>query len=201
MEKALNVLELSQAIYHNNNASYMSPPGQENLGQTAFKENRGLFYGEVVNHLTPLTQEMKTEFGILPVPKYDKAQEFYRTWTHASGSTFSITAAIPADKAETMGQVVQAYAILSHQYLKPAYYDIMLTSRNVHDAESADMMDLMFANRVYEMSFYFNSFGFFELFKSATNDNSDKFSSQYTSKAKSFDRQLKSVLRKLEKDN
>ena len=77
----------------------------------------------------------------------------------------------------------------------------MLTSRNVHDAESADMMDLMFANRVYEMSFYFNSFGFFELFKSATNDNSDKFSSQYTSKAKSFDRQLKSVLRKLEKDN
>ena len=201
MEKALNVLELSQAIYHNNNASYMSPPGQEGLGQTAFKENRGLFYGEVVNHLTPLTQEMETEFGILPVPKYDKAQEFYRTWTHDSGSTFSITAAIPADKAETMGQVVQAYAILSHQYLKPAYYDIMLTSRNVHDAESADMMDLMFANRVYEMSFYFNSFGFFELFKSATNDNSDKFSSQYTSKAKSFDRQLKSVLRKLEKDN
>ena len=201
MEKALNVLELSQAIYHNNNASYMSPPGSEGLGQTAFKENRGLFYGEVVNHLTPLTREMETEFGILPVPKYDKAQEFYRTWTHASGSTFSITAAIPADKAETMGQIVQAYAILSHQYLKPAYYDIMLTSRNVHDAESADMMDLMFANRVYEMSFYFNSFGFFELFKTATNDNTDKFSSQYAAQAKSFDRKLATVLRKLEKGN
>lgn len=201
MEKALNVLELSQAIYHNNNASYMSPPGQEGLGQTAFKENRGLFYGEVVNHLTPLTREMETEFGILPVPKYDKAQEFYRTWTHASGSTFSVTAAIPADKAETMGLVVQAYAILSHQLLKPAYYDIMLTSRNVHDADSADMMDLMFANRIYEMSFYFNSFGFFELFKSATNDNSDKFSSQYAAQAKSFDRKLQTVLRKLEKDS
>ena len=199
MEKALNVLELSQAIYHNNNASYMSPPGEEGKGQTAFKENRGLFYGEVVNHLTPLTREMETEFGILPVPKYDKAQEFYRTWTHASGSTFSVTAAIPAAKAETMGLVVQAYAILSHQLLKPAYYDIMLTSRNVHDADSADMMDLMFANRVYEMSFYFSNFGFFELFKSATNDNSDKFSSQYAAQAKSFDRKLATVLRKLEK--
>ncbi len=199
MEKALNVLELSQAIYHNNNASYMSPPGQEGLGQTAFKENRGLFYGEVVNHLTPLTQEMKTEFGILPVPKYDKAQEFYRTWTHSSGSTFSVTSAIPADKVEVMGQVVQAYAILSHKYVKPAYYDIMLTSRNVHDADSADMMDLMFANRVYEMSFYFNNFGFFELFKSATNDNSDNFSSGYERQAKSFNKKLDTVLRKLEK--
>ena len=201
MEKALSVLELSQAIYHNNNASYMSPPGQENLGQTAFKENRGLFYGEVVNHLTPLTQEMKTEFGILPVPKYDKAQEFYRTWTHSSGSTFSVTSAIPDAQAETMGQIVQAYAILSHKYVKPAYYDIMLTSRNVHDADSADMMDLMFANRVYEMSFYFDSFGFFDLFKSATNDNTDNFSSKYTAQAKSFDRKLSNVLRKLEKNN
>ncbi|MBQ9151995.1 MAG: hypothetical protein IJX72_07070 [Clostridia bacterium] len=200
MEKALDVLELSQAIYHNNNASYMSPPGQENLGQTAFKENRGLFYGEVVNHLTPLTQEMDGEFGILPVPKYDKAQEYYRTWTHASGSTFSVTSAITDDKAETVGLILEAYAILSHQYLKPAYYDIMLTSRNVHDAESAEMMDLMFSNRVYEMSFYFNNFGFFDLFKTATNDNADNFSSKYSSTSRGFEKKLKSVLKKLEKD-
>ena len=201
MEKALNVLELSQAIYHNNNASYMSPPGQEGLGQTAFKENRGLFYGEVVNHLTPLTQEMETEFGLLPVPKYDKKQEFYRTWTHASGSTFSITSAVKEDKQEIMGQLLEAYAILSHQHLKPAYYDIMLTSRNVHDAESAEMMDLMFANRVYEMSFYFTAnFGFFGLFKSATNDNSDKFSSQYSAQAKGFTTKVNRILKKLERN-
>jgi hypothetical protein len=59
-------------------------------------------------------------------------------------------------------------------------------------------MDLMFANRVYEMSFYFNNFGFFELFKSATNDNTDNFSSKYDGQAKSFSKKLKNVLRKLE---
>ena len=200
MEKALNVLELSQAIYHNNNASYMSPPGEEAKGQTAFKENRGLFYGEVVAHLTPLTQEMETEFGILPVPKYDKAQTFYRTWTHESGSTFSVTSAVKEDQKDTVGQMLEAYAILSHQYLKPAYYDIMLTSRNVHDAESAEMMDLMFSNRIYEMSFYFKTFGFFELFKTATNNNTDDFSSKYSSTARSFDHKLKSILKKLDRD-
>ena len=198
MEKALKVLDLSQSIYHDNNASYMSPPGQEGLGQTAFKENRGLFYGEVVNHLTPLVQEMDNEFGILPVPKYDKAQQFYRTWTHDSGSSFGVTTAIPEDDAETVGNILEAYALLSHQYLKPAYYDITLTSRNIHDSESAEMMDLMFSNRVYEMSFYFNSFGFFELFKSSTNSNTDDFSSKYAATAKNFDKRLKTLLRKLE---
>ncbi len=197
MEKALDVLELSQDIYHSNNASFMAPPGEENLGETAFKENRSLFYGEVVDRLTRLNQEMEGEYGILPVPKYDKAQEFYRTWTHSLGSTFSVTAAIPKDKTETVGQILQAYAILSHQYIKPAYYDIMLTSRNIHDSESAEMMDLMFSNRVYEMSFYFNNFGFYDLFKTATNDNSDFFSSRYAAGANSFKRNLRSILRKL----
>lgn len=201
MDKALQVLDLSKAIYHNNNATYMSPAGKEYLGQTAFKEGRGLFYGEVVSHLTPLVQEMKSEFGILPVPKYDKAQEFYRTWTHGSGSSFSVTSSISNDKAETVGLILEAYAILSHQHVKPAYYDIMLTSRNIHDAESAEMMDLMFANRVYEMSFYFQDFGFFDLFKTATNDNADNFTSKYKSPSSSFENKLNKLLKKLNKQN
>ena len=201
MEKALNVLELSRAIYHNNNASYMSPPGQENLGLTAFKEGRGLFYGEVAQYLSTLNREMTDgNYGVLPVPKYDKAQEFYRTWTHDSGSAFSVTSAIPEKDAEVIGQIMSAYAILSHQKLKPAYYDTMLKSRGVQDAESAEILDLIFQNRVYDLAFYFD-LGFYDVFKSNVNDkNSERFSSAYSSAAKSFDRKLKNILRKLERD-
>ncbi len=199
MEKALNVLELSQSIYHDNNASFMSPPGKEALGLAAFKENRGLFYAEVAAYLATLNEGMDAEFGILPVPKYDKQQEFYRTWTHGSGSTFAVTSAIPDKDKETVGDLLTALAIMSHQTLKPAYYDITLTSRNVHDAESAEMLDLIFANRVYDLAFYFASnFGFYELFKSAVNDNSDSFTSNYQRNAKRFANSLKGVLRKLQ---
>lgn len=201
MEKALNVLDLSRAIYHNNNASFMSPPGEEAKGYTAFKDGRGLFFGEVAQNITALNREM-TEgvYGVLPVPKYDKAQEFYRTWTHDSGSAFSVTSAIPEKDAEVIGQIMSAYAILSHQKLKPAYYDTMLKSRGVQDAESAEILDLIFQNRVYDLAFYFD-LGFYDVFKSNVNDkNSERFSSAYSSAAKSFDRKLKNILRKLEKD-
>lgn len=201
MEKALNVLELSRAIYHNNNASFMSPPGEEAKGLTAFKEGRGLFYGEVAQYLSALNREMtEGNYGVLPVPKYDKAQEFYRTWTHDSGSAFSVTSAIPEKDTEVIGQIMSAYAILSHQKLKPAYYDTMLKSRGVQDAESAEILDLIFQNRVYDLAFYFD-LGFYDVFKSNVNDkNSERFSSAYSSAAKSFDRKLKGILRKLEND-
>lgn len=202
MDKALAVLDLSKQIYHNNNASYMSPPGQEGKGLSCFKGGRALFYGEVASYLAQLNADMEGDYGVLPVPKYDKAQEFYRTWTHGSGSCVSVTSAITEDKAELVGDIVEAYAILSSQKVKPAYYDIMLTSRNIRDAESAEMLDLIFQNRVYDMSAYFSSqFGNFweQTIKTSVNNNDDKFSSKYKSAAKGFDKKVQKLLNTLEK--
>ncbi len=136
------------------------------------------------------------EYGIVPVPKYDKAQEHYRTWTHDSGSTLSVTSAVPAEDAETVGQIYTVYAILSYQYLKPAYYDVVLTSRELHDADSAAMMDLIFANRVYDMAFYFD-LGFYDLFKSIVNENKGSFNSSYSSASRGFDNKIQRLLKKL----
>ncbi len=195
-EKATEVLRLSRSIYHDNNATFMSPPGEEKLGVTAFKEGRGLFYGEVVSYLQSLNSEMKGEYGVLPVPKYDKEQEFYRTWTHGSGSTFSATSAIPEADKEVVGKIIQAYAYLSHQHIKPAYYDTVLTSRQLRDPDSAEMMDIIFQNRVYDMAFYFD-FGFFPLFKECVNGNNDSFVSTYEAKSGNFKLKLDRLLRKL----
>ncbi len=201
MEKALKVLDTVQAIWHDNHATYMSPPGQENLGLAAFKEERGLFYSEVVSYLPGLNAEMTGDYGIVPVPKYDKEQEFYRTWTFGSGSTFSIISSVPESQREVIGQIMMAYAILSHQHIKPAYYDTVLTSRNMRDADSAEMMDLIFANRVYDMAFYFEQLGFSQLFKNCVNDNTDSFTSSYEKQAgKKFTRTMANILKNLGED-
>lgn len=197
MDKALSVLETAQSIYHDNNATYMSPPGQEPLGLEAFKDNRGLFYGEVAQYLKTLNREMEGDYGVLPVPKYDKAQEFYRTWTHESGSTLSVTAAVK--DPDTIGQIITAYAILSYQKVKPAYYDVMLTSKSVRDPQSPVMLDIIFQNRVYDMAMYYSTqFGdYYTLFKTAVNDDSDSFSSKYASVSRKFDNAVDKFLRKL----
>ncbi len=198
MEKALNVLELSQSIYHDNNATFMSPPGSEAQGLAAFKEGRGMFYAEVASYLSTLNREMKGEYGIVPVPKYSKEQEFYRTWTHESGSTVSVPTTIPTEDRSVVGQVIMAYAMLSHQYVKPAYYDTVLTSQNIRDADSAEMMDKIFANRVYDMAFYFD-LGFYDLFKYSVNDVNIPFASKYKGAASSYTKKMADILKTLQK--
>ena len=201
MEKALNVLDMACKIVHENNATYMSPAGQESLGVTAFQENRALFFGEAVTYIQKFNREMKGDYGILPVPKYDQAQENYRTWTHSLGTTFSIVSTIPTADREVVGKIMSAYAILSHQHLKPAFYDTVLTSRSLRDPDSVEMMDMIFSNRVYDMAFYFrNTFTFEPIFKNCVVDDLDTFSSQYKSASKGFDRKLNNMFKKLNKN-
>ncbi len=199
MEKALNVLELATAIYHDNDATFMSPPGQEILGLNAFKEGRGLFFGEVAQNLTALNREMDGDYGVLPVPKYDKAQEFYRTWTHDVGSSLSVVASVPDKDAETVGNIIQMYAVLSYQYVKPKFYDVMLSTKSVRDPQSPVMLDIIFQNRVYDMAMYFN-LGFYELFKTDVNNADGTFSSGYAKVQKRFDREIDKILKKLRAD-
>jgi hypothetical protein len=199
MDKALNVLDLAKQIYHNNNATYMSPPGEEDKGLKCFKSGRGLFYGEVASYLGELNKDTEFTYGVLPVPKYDERQEFYRTWTHSVGSCYSVVSAIPDEQTELVGNILEAMAILSHQKLKPAYYDTMLTSRNIRDEESAEMLDLIFQNRIYDMAMYFATLGLDNVFKNSVNANDDKFSSSYSGTSKTFNNKVKGILRKLNK--
>ncbi len=199
MDRALSVLDLSKQIYHNNNATYMSPPGEEAKGLSCFKAGRGLFYGEVASYLAELNKDTEFTYGVLPVPKYDERQEFYRTWTHSSGSCYSVVSAIPDAQVETVGNVLQAMAIISHQKVKPAYYDKMLTSRSIRDEESAEMLDLIFQNRIYDMAMYFTTLGLGDIFKTSVNANDDKFSSSYSGASKTFNNRVKGILRKLTK--
>ncbi len=197
MEKAVDVVSMARRIYHDNNATFMSPGGEEYKGTTAFEEGRALFFGDTCMYISHFVSTMEGDYGVLPVPKYDKAQEYYRTWTHASGSSYSVASSVSPDERETLGQILQAFAIFSHQKLTPAYYDTMLTSRNLRDADSAQMLDILFQNRIYDMGLCFNELGLTEIVKTCVNDNLDNFSSSYVGATKRFDNQVKRMLNKL----
>ena len=200
MEKATQVLELAQTIVHDNNASYVAAAGNEALSKDVFVEGRALFYCEAASYLRALNQTMEGDYGVVPIPKYSKEQENYNTWTHNIGSTLSIPTSI-ADEIEKQqfAEVLETFVVLSAKLVKPAYYDTMLTSRNVRDPDSAEMLDIIFQNRIYDMAIYFSQLGFSDLFSDCVNGNSDNFSSKYASNAKRFDKIITNILRKVSK--
>lgn len=200
LDKATQVLDLALSIIHENNATYMAAQGQEILSRDIFVNGRSMFYVEAASYLRALNQTMEGDYGVVPIPKWDKAQENYLTWTHDIGSTLSMPTAV-LKHAEKLEGVLEAYVVLSYQYVKPAYYDTMLTVKNVRDPESSEMLDLIFQNRTYDMAMYFTDLGMNSLFSSCVSAKKDNFASSFKSVSTRFDRKLNGILKKLEQQD
>ncbi|MBR4960666.1 MAG: hypothetical protein IKY52_07205 [Clostridia bacterium] len=114
-----------------------------------FIEGRSLFYGEVMFHVAGL-REMADDFGIIPMPKLNEAQEDYITYTNPAGPML-VVPMTTADLTCT-GKVLESLASASHYTLTPAYYDIALKGKYARDEDSAAMLDIIFAHRVYDLT-------------------------------------------------
>lgn len=198
MEKALDVLAKARAIVHENNSSYIAEGTEYGKAKAIFMEGRSLYYVEAASYLRTLNQSMDNSYGVIPIPKYDKAQENYCTWRSAIGSTLSIPTTVASMDVEMFANVLEIYCLLSQKLVRPAYYDTMLTTRNVQDPESAEMLNIIFANRIYDMGAYFETLGFNTLFMKSVKE-ADTFSSSYASASKTFAKKMSVLMQKIEK--
>ncbi len=95
-------------------------------------------------------RDMEADFGIIPVPKYDEAQQMYfSTVTKYTAATICIpnTTAIDWDMT---GAVVELMNAEGHYGLHEAYYENNLGSKISRDVQSTEMLDLIFSNRIYD---------------------------------------------------
>ena len=89
-------------------------------------------------------RNMQDEYGILPMPKFDKAQDNYYTYAHDQYSVFMVPCTVR--EPGMSGAVLEAMAYESYKSLQPTYYDIVLKGRYANDIESRRMLDMITEN-------------------------------------------------------
>ena len=119
-----------------------------------FNTDRSLFYYAGMNRVT-LLRTMDTDFGILPPPKYDEQQEGYHVALSVWCSSCVSVPVTIEDKTRT-GTILEALTAESRYTVVPAYYEISLKGKFARDNESRDMLDLIFANRSYDIGEMYN---------------------------------------------
>lgn len=132
-----------------------------NLIDAAFTEGRALFTFVGMNRVT-LFREMEMDFGILPAPKYDEAQERYYDVVSSANATFVSIPKSVSDLSRT-GFITEAMAAESLYTLTPAYYDITLKTKMARDEESAAMLDIIFDSRVFELGNFYGWGGIYDI--------------------------------------
>ena len=165
----------------------------------AFAESRCLYLItniEIVKNL----RGMEANFGILPLPKYDGAQErYYSTMQYNNASCMSIP--ITASDMERTGAILETWAAESVDTLTRAYYDITLKSKYSRDDESEDMLDLIFSTRVIDQGMFFNWAGLQGFFEGFAKKGTANFASQYEKAEPKWIAAIEKTLAAIEENN
>ena len=119
-----------------------------------FQSDRALFNVCWLNRAS-VFREMETDFGIIPMPKYDEAQENYHSFVHMYCAN-CIIVPITNPNLEKTGVIIEALSAASVNTLKPAYYEKTLKGKGARDEESSNMLDIIFATRIFDLGYMFN---------------------------------------------
>lgn len=156
----------------------------DTLAIQMFSNNQAMFFMQLMQ-MVPKLRNMDADFGILPFPKYDEAQQEYYNLV---GSWHSVFFCMPYSNVDLSHSAILAEALACEGMytVTPAYYEMTLKNKSARDEESAKMLDIIFETRVYDLGWYYQ-FGMYNeevmnLFR--TQYKEKEFSSMYASKEK-----------------
>lgn len=124
-----------------------------------FYINKALFLvGTISNVNSDTLRNAEIRYGILPMPLYDENQETYATTINPYHfQAVGIVGTCAPDDYEFVSAALEALAYTSKTTITPEYYDRTLkTKRFPDDDDSPEILDLIFSNRLADISVIFN---------------------------------------------
>ncbi len=150
------------------------------IGDNLFKEGRALFTVNEFQYVAIKIRDAEIDYGILPIPKYDEAQQEYSTVMSFPYSLYGI----PADAKDPAmsAALMECLASESYRTVTPALFETGMKVKYATDNESAQMFDIIRETIVFDFGRVFtNSMNSmtFSLFRDALSSKKDNWISIY----------------------
>lgn len=118
--------------------------------------------GHAIFNLTTLLElktdyihNMESDFGVLPYPKMNEAQQQYKSGTMDHYTMLAISTTIGmGTPLERTCVALEALSVDSNKTVKDQYYNLIVTHKNTTDEESVRMIKLIMDGRTYDLSTY-----------------------------------------------
>ena len=121
-------------------------------------------YGFATNSLDEIMAQFMAGYGL---NEGNFSVAYYATGDHAeyrfaddtyrvAGSLFKVPLNMYYYDLERTGAIIEALSAEGYYTLKPAYYETVLKGKSVRDDESSEMLDIIFANRVYDLEYMYD---------------------------------------------
>lgn len=144
---------LYDLVYNDNRTLFTDYNNQWNIGAGGFKDGRIMIFCLSVGDLVEF-RDSEINIGVIPYPMWDENQDGYHTHVDAYNGMLCIPKT--ADNLERTGIVIEALAAETYKDVIPAYYDVTLGTKLARDADTVEMMDIIFDSVVYDFGYIFD---------------------------------------------
>ena len=151
-ERTLTIYDKTLAIVKNEYTYSKEKEWYTGKAIDMFQNGQGIFYGNQLCRVNDL-RNTQFDFGIVPYPKLDSAQERYYSYVDGHASMMGIPLNLP--KPEWTGMIIEELSYLSYKDILPVYYDVVLNVKLVRDEESVEMLKILFDSKVFDPAYVF----------------------------------------------
>lgn len=147
-ERMLSVIQKAYDLTWGGDLWFIQKEGDYTSNTELFTNDQALFNDSCLGDLFWADyREMKSDYGIIPYPKFDENQDTYYSRVEGGCPYF-----IPATVTDTgfAGAIMEAMACESYNSVVPTYYEIALKAKYTRDSQSGAILDMMMENRVYD---------------------------------------------------
>lgn len=173
------VYELMSDRQNTQRAELVAGQSPNNSSQYGFAElaemfcaGRGLFYNTTSNSISNLkSKSLDFEFGVLPIPKLNENQDDYCCTVNRYHSTaLAIPTTIPNANIPRVVFAMQALGFYNADVIR-AYYQTTLQLQAITADDDAEMLDIVYNNRFYDIGTIFTWGNLINLYGSVIADS------------------------------
>ncbi len=169
-----NIYNKMYTLIIENNSYYVKDVSQYDTNFTCFSEGYAFFNQLTLLKIDNYLRDMKDDYGIIPMPKFDENQATYISAVNAAAD-YAAVPACATDPART-GRILEALAAGAHDGITPSLYEVITKTKNVRDEESAEMVTLITRNLVFD-PFYINLLDGYDFYANLLNSSSKEVAS------------------------
>lgn len=162
-----------------------------------FEQNRFMFSAREVQYGVTNLRNADFEYGILPMPKWDEAQEDYYTIASFPYSLYCIP--LDAKDSDMSSAVLEALASESSKLITPAVFEVALKVKYSSDDKMAQMYDIIRASMTYDFGRVFTDnldSLTYSMFRDSVLGENTNWASTYAKKEKTLQSKMDKLLEK-----
>lgn len=146
-EHTVEAYELMYKLYYEHEGTYVNNAAFQHVNEL-FATGCCVISDCMLIHLQDKTvRDMKDDFGVLPYPKYNEAQDMGYTHMDGTFSAMMLPITLSDEDIERTALITEALNALSYDMVRPALYEVSLQNKLARDDDSARMIDLVLAGR------------------------------------------------------